>query len=157
LNPTCLADAAVEATQLDISSLNTQLDEARERRSNLQEYESLASDVNKHPDRSQLRKRQRDAEASLLGAQDEAAEVEKQLQSRRQQFALLMTAVADLEAMYVLEDEQIAGTAAAAARAQQTTALEAESESATNRSNAADTETKGDAADSEGDVNLKSA
>jgi len=107
------AAKAVQATHADIDLLKTQLSEARQRRSNLLQYEGLAKNVNKYPDRPQLRKRQRDAEQQLQAAEAEAAEVEGKLHSRRQQFALLMSTITDLESMFSLEDSQAAGAAAA--------------------------------------------
>lgn len=106
-------------TKDDIESLKTQLSGARQRRSNLLQYEGLAKNVNKHPDRPQLRKRQRDAEDELQRAEADAAEVESNLAQRRQQFSLLMTTIADLENMYTLESGKVASATAAAASQQQ--------------------------------------
>ena len=147
-------------TQTDIESLKTQLSEARQKRSNLLQYESLAKNVNKHPDRSQLRKRQRDAEEQLEHARNESAEVEAKLAERRQQFSLLMTTIADLENMYALESAHAATATAASSTQQQPEEGElAESTSpgapASGETSAAPAAAKGgDGGDSDGDADL---
>lgn len=91
------------ATEEDIQSLKTKLQEERVNREHKQEYEALAERVCALPGRPELAKRQRAAEATLAFEQAELDKAAAALAARRQQFTLLMATIEDLQTALALQ------------------------------------------------------
>ena len=112
-------DRQVSATCARLGELKDELEAAKLERTRKQQYEEIARDVNKRPSRAALHAAIDSVHDDLKGAVAERAALDAKLASRRAQFQLLFSAIADLQRTFVDEaaEEARLGAAAAAARA----------------------------------------